>query len=528
VKSVDLAIIGAGPAGMTAALEAAKNNVKTLIIDEQMWGGGQLVKQTHKFFGSKFCFAGTRGIDIARKLIKNIEEQEIELWLNAKCIGLTNIKEVEVIKDGTAEKVIAKTVILATGAAELPVAFPGWDLPGVMGAGAAQTIMNLHRVLPGKNVLMVGAGNVGLIVSYQLLQAGVKVLAIVEATSQIGGYGVHAAKIRRMGVPILTSTIIKAAEGENEVETAVIAKVDHKGKIIVGTEEKIKVDAICIAVGLRPLTELAWMAGCNFSYAPKRGGYVPILNDWMESSVKGIYVAGDLAGVEEATIAMEEGRLCGTSVAKDLGYLNEGIAIKSRQNIMERLGTLRNKEKISEKLIKVENINNKMAQSKEDNLASKGYLSMQELTESPSFPSKERLQKGPVAVIECTQAIPCNPCEKACPVGAIFVGKSLMHPPILNEELCIGCGQCISACPGLAIFSVDMTFNDSNALIGLPYEFLPLPEPGSIVKGTDRAGKYVCQAHVISVKNHVSYNHTPVVYISVPKKHAQNVRSFIL
>jgi thioredoxin reductase len=216
-----------------------------------------------------------------------------------------------------------KRLILALGATENALTFPGWTLPGVMGAGAAQTLVNVQRVLPGKKVLMVGAGNVGLIVTYQLLQAGAEVVAIVEGLPRIGGYGVHASKVRRAGVPILTGHTILSANGEESVESATIAKLDDKWKPIPGTEQVLDVDTVCLAVGLTPMAELAWMAGCDFTYVPSLGGHMPLHDENMETTVPGIYVAGDIAGIEEASTAMEEGRLAGLAAAESLGYISE-------------------------------------------------------------------------------------------------------------------------------------------------------------------------------------------------------------
>jgi sarcosine oxidase subunit alpha len=136
------------------------------------------------------------------------------------------------------------------------LAFPGNDLPGVYGAGGVQTLMNVYGVKPGKQVLMVGAGNVGLIVSYQLLQAGVKVNRVIEIMPKIGGYNVHAAKLRRCGVPIFTSHSIKEAYGKDKVEGAIVEEIDNRFQPIPGTEEDITCDTVCIAVGLTPSIRL--------------------------------------------------------------------------------------------------------------------------------------------------------------------------------------------------------------------------------------------------------------------------------
>jgi hypothetical protein len=164
---------------------------------------------------------------------------------------------------------------------------------------------------------------VGLIVSYQLLQAGAEVVAVIEGLPRIGGYGVHAAKIRRAGVPILTKHTILRADGDDCVETATIAGVDENWQPVSGTEQTLEVDTICLAVGLEPMSELAWMAGCKFAYIPSLGGHVPLHDDNMETTVPGIYVAGDIAGIEEASTAMEEGRLAGLAAAEALGHTSQ-------------------------------------------------------------------------------------------------------------------------------------------------------------------------------------------------------------
>ena len=172
-----------------------------------------------------------------------------------------------------------KATIIATGASEKTPIFPGNDLPGVYGAGAVQTLMNLDGILPGQTAVMVGAGNIGLIVSYQLLQAGVKVAAVVEAAPHFGGYEVHAAKIRRAGVPILTSHTVKYAFGGEKLEGVVITGLDEHFRPIPGTEQTIRADILCMAVGLSPMTEMFFQAGCEMKFIPQLGGYVPRIDE---------------------------------------------------------------------------------------------------------------------------------------------------------------------------------------------------------------------------------------------------------
>jgi thioredoxin reductase len=341
MQATDLAVVGAGPAGLAAAIEAAGAGVRVLLIDENAKPGGQLFKQIHKFFGSKDHYAGTRGIDIGTKLLSDVQALGVEVMLDTVVWGIFANRTLGVIHERQNQRIEAKCICLATGASENALAFPGWTLPGVMGAGAIQTLINVERVLPGKRVLMVGSGNVGLIVSYQLLQAGAQVVAVVEALPKVGGYGVHASKLRRNGVPILTSTTIKEAVGQNRVEKATTVALDAQWHQIPGTEREYDVDVICLALGLTPLSELAWMAGCNFAYISQLGGHVPIHDDNMQTTVSGIYVAGDLAGIEEASTAMEEGKLAGISVAEALGHLSATEASQRKVAVLKRLDELR-------------------------------------------------------------------------------------------------------------------------------------------------------------------------------------------
>ncbi len=341
VMETDIAVIGAGPAGLSAAIQAARSGAKVLLLDENKAPGGQLFKQIHKFFGSKEHHAGVRGFNIGQELLKEVQRLGVTVMLDTVVYGIYEGLALGVVHQDNHYSIKAKRVILATGGQENYMAFPGSALPGVMGAGAAQTMINVHRVLPGNKILMIGSGNVGLIVSYQLMQAGAEVAALVEAMPQIGGYGVHAAKIRRAGVPIHTSHTILRALGEKEVEGAVIARLDQNMRPVAGSERELSVDTICLAVGLNPMTELAWMTGCQFEAVPALGGPIPLHDHNMQTTINGVYVAGDIAGVEEASSAMEEGNLAGIAAAESLGCLRSDEANAQKDIYLNRLMALR-------------------------------------------------------------------------------------------------------------------------------------------------------------------------------------------
>ena len=201
MKRYDLVVVGAGPAGLSAALEAAKSGMHTIVFDENARPGGQLFKQIHKFFGSKEHKAKERGYKIGQELLALAQEAGVQVELNATVMGIYGQNELTVRIGQEVKHVRADNILAATGASEKMVNFEGWTKPGVIGAGAAQTLMNLHHVRPGQRVLMLGTGNVGLVVAYQLLQAGCEVVAMVDALPRVGGYGVHASKLARCGVP---------------------------------------------------------------------------------------------------------------------------------------------------------------------------------------------------------------------------------------------------------------------------------------------------------------------------------------
>ncbi len=328
VVRADIVIIGGGPAGLMAAIHAADAGASVVLLDENPMLGGQLVKQTHKFFGKREQFAGVRGVEIAKILEDEVRKREsVDIFLETSAVGI--------FQEGDEKLVLAvrnnrelmefrgRAVIVATGAMEKMIPFENNDLPGIYGAGAIQTLMNTYGVKPGDKVLIVGAGNVGLILAYQLIQAGVEVKAIVEAMPKVGGYFVHAAKVRRLGVPILTRHTILRAEGKEKVERAVVAQLDENWQVIPGTEKTFEVDVIALAVGLRPSIELLHQAGCQIMYVRELSGHVAVRDEWMETTVRGIFVAGDSAGIEEATTAMLEGKIAGIAAALRLGIADE-------------------------------------------------------------------------------------------------------------------------------------------------------------------------------------------------------------
>ncbi|MBP1925055.1 Fe-S-cluster-containing hydrogenase component 2 [Sedimentibacter acidaminivorans] len=141
------------------------------------------------------------------------------------------------------------------------------------------------------------------------------------------------------------------------------------------------------------------------------------------------------------------------------------------------------------------------------------------------FPSLDRINKGPVAVVECYKKIPCNPCQTACKFDAINVGEDINNIPEVNTDNCTGCAICLSKCPGLAIMVVDGSKSNDKVLVKIPYEFLPLPEEGKMVKGLDREGNYLTDVKVLKVLNPKSFDRTPVITVEVDRKYMYDFRN---
>jgi NADPH-dependent 2,4-dienoyl-CoA reductase/sulfur reductase-like enzyme/Fe-S-cluster-containing hydrogenase component 2 len=520
VKRYDLIVIGAGPAGLSAATEAASHGLRVAVFDENARPGGQLFKQIHKFFGSKEHKAKIRGYDIGRELLKEAESLGVEVFLNAPVIGLYAEKEVVARHADGVRHYKGDTVIVATGASENMLTFEGWTLPGVMGAGAAQTMMNINRVTPGERVLMLGSGNVGLVVGYQLIQAGCELVAIIDAAPRVGGYGVHAAKVARTGVPFYLSHTVVRAEGTDRVTGVTIGEVDASWQIIAGSEKHFDVDTICIAVGLSPSTQLLKMAGADMAEPAAGAGFLPVCSATGETSISGLYASGDVSGIEEASSAMIEGRISGVAAAGKLGFA-DAETVETRLNALETAlsalheGLFAPRNRGKSVPLTDEGIDNSQ------HLLKNGYLADDEVAK---YPGVKRVS-GVHPIIECTQNIPCNPCQDACPKQCIKVGANIVALPVFDEtSACIGCGQCVAACSGQSIFLVNDDIGDNLASVTIPYEFLPLPEKGDVGTALDRSGTPICAATVTDVRAAKAFDHTSLLTFSVPRDEYMRAR----
>ncbi len=438
--SCDVLVIGAGPSGMRAAVELGQLGFSVIVVDDKAKPGGKLVLQTHKFFGSVAdCFAGTRGHVIAEMLGEELRQTPgVKIIPNSTVAAVYSDGKAALFQDNCCyTHVRFQGLIVAAGARERSLVFPGNDLPGVYGAGAFQTLVNRDLVKAAQRVLVVGCGNVGLIAAYHALQAGITVVGLVDIAPEVTGYKVHADKIKRMGVPIYLRHTVLCVEGHGEVERATIAPVDEVGSPLLDEAKTFAVDTVLIAVGLVPVDEY---------YADAREFGFPVVK------------TGDADEIAEASSAMLGGRIAGRKMARLLG-METNIPDEWREKM--------------------------------EILKSRPGRIMQRET-----PQLTRESFRPV--FHCIQEIPCNPCTTVCPFDSIKLTDetgTIMDLPEFTGK-CIGCGLCAAICPGLAITLARLGPKPGMAEVVLPHEFSMSQGEGAQVTLCDIEGSVLGQGTV--------------------------------
>lgn len=345
-ERVPLLIAGAGPAGLAAAVEAAKLGVPATLIDMYSEPGGQYYKQLPAEFeiGSdqREPYVGDEG----QKLLSALESTGTRVLGNTLVWGIFPGGDGPGYliclhgPEGTARRIVAEKLILAPGAYDRPLPFPGWTLPGVMTAGAAQVMIKNQQVLPGQRVLLSGTGPLQLAVASQLINGGAEVVAILDANPFPWSAWRHSAAargqsarlsegwdywrtIRKAGASLRWAQTIVRAEGNGRLEQAVI------GPVGAGARETITVDTICLGYGFVPSMQLPAQAGCELEYRAESGSYVPRRDEWLQTSLPGIFVAGDGAGIGGKDTALWEGRMAAMAAAAQLGLAVPGERIET-------------------------------------------------------------------------------------------------------------------------------------------------------------------------------------------------------
>ena len=471
VYKTTVAIIGAGPAGLASREILNNHNIPNIVIDNNDKIGGQFLMQTHQFFffEKERKYGGMRGFDIAKTLAGDNHDGiflNSTVWdiLEGKRLAIKNIETDEVYF------IDAEHLVVGTGALPFMPSFENDDVPGVYTAAVVQKMMNNELTLLGKNVLTVGAGNIGYLTSYQLMQAGANVKSIIEAQGNEGGFPVQANRVRRLGIPIkLNHILVKAIPNKDHtgITGAVIAECENF-KAIPGTEKVIDgIDVINICTGLTPDDQLLVKGNEIFG--------------------RNCYGIGDAVRIGEGTSAVLRGKQASYEILDSM---------KVRFNYNDYL------------------------------TVSKEYIESQQhpvqIVEQAPLPTKERAEKKPFIIMDCTYGFACNPCAFSCPHGAI-TKASTDTVPVVDFEKCVGCMECVYQCPGLAVFG----YSVKKDWIFLPVEFDV--EAKSEVYVVDNNGKILGNGIIEKVLKKANKTHIArVKSLDIHGEELTNIRGFIL
>jgi sarcosine oxidase subunit alpha len=369
---IDVIVIGAGPAGLAGAIACAESGLNVVVLDEFIKPGGRLLGQLHQEPSGEWW----NGIKESERLHQEARKLSVDIHCGVSVYNLE--KEDQLWNVHTSIGVLESPfLLLATGAAEYPIPMSGWTLPGVMSIGAAQVMTNVHRVQVGKKGIIIGANILAFAILNELQLAGIEIDRIILpeksplsqkagdpeevlksllnashlAPSQLLRIGSHFMKndwLRKIGLNFYPKNGMKingtplqlrkaAIEiiGKDKVEGVRVANINAKGNIIAGTEMIYEADFVCIAGGLYPLAELAAIAGCPFEYIPELGGHVPHHSETMDTPLEGLFVAGNITGIESGRIAMAQGTVAGLSITKHAGKKLDIINEQMQQAIQE-------------------------------------------------------------------------------------------------------------------------------------------------------------------------------------------------
>lgn len=354
-KQVPLVIVGGGPAGLSAALAAARNGTRVVIVDENLQAGGQIYRQLPATFKvNNPAMLGPDHVD-GKSLIARVRElsDAVEIWSDALVWSVFESNQLAVARNDELILLDAKAIIVATGAYERPVPVPGWTLPGVMTAGGAQVLLKSQRVRPGRRVLLAGTGPLPLVVANQMLDNGMEVAALAESASMLGawrflpnllrqpalirqGLG-YMYRLKRAGVRMMRSHALRSIQGDGQVQAAVVGAVDARGFPVPGTEKTFEVDTVCIGYGLIPSVWLTGMLGCRHVYNPLIGGWAPYFDENMQTDRPGVFVAGDGAGIAGVLVAKMQGTIAGVHAAAHAGSISRDQAVQASLPDLRRL-----------------------------------------------------------------------------------------------------------------------------------------------------------------------------------------------
>lgn len=400
----EVAIIGAGPSGLAAAAVLREHGVAVTIIDEQPRAGGQILRQPPKHFSVARWLSSKLYDRVKAALYAVTDREDIDWRFQSTVLGIMRPSayrlpcadapvgastesaiagrgriEVDGSSAGAERRrdlrahelwvqgptgaylLRAKAVLLAPGCYERPLAFPGWTLPGVMGAGAIQGFVKSQQFVPGNRFLFAGSHPLQLVVADQLLSAGARVAAVVFTQQKKQAWRMFRqplvalrhhrqlletsqilSRLRRAKVPVIFGHTISRAEGTGAVERATISEIDANGAVDHHKTQVFECDRIGICHGFLASSELARQAGAEMHWKDPAGGWLARHNEWFESSIDKLFVAGEITGVDGADAALEKGRIAAIGILRALGRMDDEQAHSRAAGAKRRLSQLQN------------------------------------------------------------------------------------------------------------------------------------------------------------------------------------------
>jgi len=365
----DLVIVGGGPAGLAAAVEARKNGIESiLVIERDRELGGILQQCIHNGFGLHEFKEQLTGPEYAGRFIKQLEQMNIEIKLDTMVLDVTPQKQIHAIntKDGYM-LIDAKAIILAMGCRERTrgaISIPGERPSGIFTAGTAQRYVNMEGYMVGKKVLILGSGDIGLIMARRMTLEGAKVEAVVELMPFSGGLARNIAQcLNDYDIPLYLSHTIIDIKGKERLESVTIAKVDENRKPISGTEKTYEVDTLLLSVGLIPENDISRATGVEID----RRTNGAVVNEMMQTNIEGIFACGNVLHVHDLVdFVSAEARKAGISASKYIkGEVSDGECkeIKNGFGIgytVPQKFRMKNIDKSLEVFMRVKNVYNNM------------------------------------------------------------------------------------------------------------------------------------------------------------------------
>jgi len=343
----DLVVIGAGPAGMAAALAAQRRGLDVLLLDEQPQVGGQIYRsitqtdaQRERILGADYVYG--------KSLADQVRASGLTHWAGASVWQIDPDKTVHVLRNDRTTRIETKSLVIATGAMERPFPVPGWTLPGVMTAGAGQILLKNAAVVPQVPVVLAGCGPLLYLLAAQYLRAGVEIravldtsagtdwrLAIRHASSLLAGWGYVRKglgllrEIKSAGIPFFKDVGGLRIEGEDAVRQVRFTSAGHS--------QQIDCELVLLHQGVVPNTQVSWSLRAEHHWDDEQLCWLPVLDSWGQTSLPGIYIAGDGAGIGGALVAEMQGALAGIGVANSLGFGTSEDGAQQRAQIAQHL-----------------------------------------------------------------------------------------------------------------------------------------------------------------------------------------------